>query len=101
MSGLCGGYTTFSSFSLQTLELMRGAMSSSLLNIGLPVALCVAAVAVGHLIATCLNGGTQRIAQLAIEAQDDAPKFAAHVHHRNCCRRFVTIYRHSCCRGNY
>ncbi|QKD05250.1 fluoride efflux transporter CrcB [Mesorhizobium loti] len=68
MIGLCGGYTTFSSFSLQTLDLMRaGAMARAALNICLTVMLCVAAVALGHSIAAFLNGGDPRIAQISIE----------------------------------
>ncbi|MBN9062691.1 MAG: camphor resistance protein CrcB [Rhizobiales bacterium 65-9] len=70
MIGLCGGYTTFSSFSLQTLDLMRsGAMARAAVNIAASVALCVAAVAVGHLVASRLNGGAARIAQIAIEEE--------------------------------
>jgi fluoride ion exporter CrcB/FEX len=34
MVGLCGGYTTFSAFSLQTLDLMRGgALARAAINI--------------------------------------------------------------------
>ena len=71
MIGTCGGYTTFSSFSLQTLDLLRsGATLRALLNIGLSIVLCIAAVAVGHLIASRLNGGAERIAQVAVEAEE-------------------------------
>lgn len=56
MIGICGGFTTFSSFSLQTLELLRhGRIGPALANIGLSVALCLAAVAAGHYGATALG----------------------------------------------
>jgi fluoride exporter len=52
MVGICGGFTTFSSFSLQTFDLARsGAWGRALANIALSVMLCVAAVALGHRIA--------------------------------------------------
>ena len=55
MTGICGGFTTFSSFSLQTLELLRtGAWGPALWNVGLSVVLCLLAVWAGHLLATRL-----------------------------------------------
>jgi CrcB protein len=52
MVGLCGGFTTFSSFSLQTFDLLRtGAWGRALANVVVSVVLCVGAVAVGHLLA--------------------------------------------------
>jgi CrcB protein len=68
MIGICGGYTTFSSFSLQTLDLLRsGAVVRAAVNIAASVALCTAAVAAGHLLASRFNGGEVRIAQVALE----------------------------------
>jgi CrcB protein len=52
MVGICGGFTTFSSFSLQTLDLIRSdAWGRALANIALSVVLCLTAVAVGHRLA--------------------------------------------------
>jgi CrcB protein len=52
MVGVCGGFTTFSSFSLQTFDLMRsGGWGRALVNVVLSVVLCVGAVAAGHLLA--------------------------------------------------
>ncbi len=56
MLGVLGGYTTFSSFSLQTLSLMReGEWLPASANIGLSFALCLLAVWLGHLAAAAFN----------------------------------------------
>jgi fluoride exporter len=56
MVGICGGYTTFSSFSLQTLNLARdGEWFRACANIGLSVVLCMLAVWLGLVAAAALN----------------------------------------------
>lgn len=54
--GLCGGFTTFSSFSLQTLNLLRnGEPAAALGNIVGSVALCLLGVWAGHVAAAFIN----------------------------------------------
>lgn len=56
MVGICGGYTTFSSFSLQTLALAEGGeWLAAGLNVMGSVTLCLLAVWLGHQAAVILN----------------------------------------------
>lgn len=56
MVGICGGYTTFSSFSLQTLKLIQaGSLSHAGANIALSVIACLVAVWAGYLVGQLFN----------------------------------------------
>jgi CrcB protein len=57
MTGVCGGYTTFSSFSLQTQNLMNdGEWSYAGANVSLSVVLCLIAVWAGYMLGSAING---------------------------------------------
>ena len=56
MVGICGGYTTFSSFSLQTLALAQGGdMKRASLNVVVSVAFCLVGVYLGSVAAAAVN----------------------------------------------
>jgi fluoride exporter len=58
--GICGGYTTFSAFSLQTLELARtGHWLQAGANIVLSVVLCLIAVWLGYQLGALLSAQRQ------------------------------------------
>ena len=55
--GVCGGYTTFSAFSIQTLDLIRaGQVLHAGGNVLLSVTLCLIAVWLGHQLGSALHG---------------------------------------------
>lgn len=56
MTGICGGYTTFSTFSLETLNLIQDRQwGYASLNIAASLILCLGGVWLGHTIATGMN----------------------------------------------
>ena len=58
--GLCGGFTTFSAFSLQTVELARnGNPGRAALYVAASAALCITACALGYASAAALNASRQ------------------------------------------
>jgi CrcB protein len=70
MVGVCGGFTTFSSFSLQTFDLLRaGAPMRAIINMTVSVVLCLAAVSLGYALAEKWNGGVKQVVESAIEEE--------------------------------
>jgi fluoride exporter len=56
MTGICGGYTTFSAFSLDTFRLLHGGMTgTAFLNIAVSVVTWLVAVWLGYVLASRLN----------------------------------------------
>jgi CrcB protein len=56
MAGVCGGYTTFSAFSLQTLKLIQaGCWPQAGANVALSVAACAVAVWIGYVLGQAFN----------------------------------------------
>jgi len=56
MTGFCGGYTTFSTFSLETFRLLEGGMAQiAFLNIAVSIVSWLVAVWLGYALASRLN----------------------------------------------
>ncbi len=80
MVGLCGGFTTFSSFSLQTLDLLRdGRPGQALANVALSVLLCLGGVVAGHAAAMWIRtSGSVGLAAAVPSAFGDRTLVALH-----------------------
>lgn len=65
MTGICGGYTTFSTFSWQTFEFLRtGAVGRALLTVILSVVMCIGAASAGYITAVCFNFQTMQAVEV-------------------------------------
>lgn len=61
LTGLCGGFTTFSIFSLETLLLARqGSLALAGINVAVSVVLWLGGVWLGHRLGATLNAGRRR-----------------------------------------
>ena len=80
MVGVCGGFTTFSSFSLQTFDLARdGRPGQALANVALSVLLCLGGVATGYSTALLLRtAGPVRLGAAAPGSLGDRTLVALH-----------------------
>ena len=77
--GVFGGFTTFSSFSLQTFDLLRnGYTMRAGINVLASIVLCICAVAFGHLAAAHFNGKASEVTQISVEEE---ASFAPPKHH--------------------
>ena len=66
MVGICGGFTTFSAFSLQTFDLLRsGAWGRALANVVVSVLLCFVSVAVRTSSCAALLSHARRLLRIA------------------------------------
>lgn len=70
MVGICGGFTTFSSFSEQNLELLRAGMAGhAVANIAVSVLACITAAAAGFLLGEHFNGDVAKTTDEEIEEE--------------------------------
>lgn len=67
MVGVCGGFTTFSSFSLETFSMAQGGQwFKAAANISISVGVCLFSIALGHMVATRVDPQAP-VAQATVE----------------------------------